>query len=568
MRWKEPTTIEDEFEVELKDYNPLLRQLLYNRGIRSVSDAKLFLRPSIDQLEDPLSMFDVESAASAIEEVIKQGKRIFVHGDFDADGICATSILWGYLYRQRKAKVLPYIPSRVDEGYGLSEKSIEAIIKKGGEMVITVDCGIRDVEIIKKYRRSSRNPKGLEFIVTDHHELGKKIPRYVPIVHPRHPKGNYKFGNLSGAGVAWKLVAAMEKLRFPNSFNWKNIPGLDLVALATVCDIMPLVGENRILVKFGLERIREKPSIGLQALINVSQISLQEVDTYHLGFILGPRINAAGRLGDAMDAVRLLTTQKASSARFLAEKLTQLNKERQDMTDVVMNEVREQIELQGSGKHIYFAHSQDWPEGIIGTAAGKLMDELNHPVILLSQNGKTAKGSARSISDFNIIEAIEKQSDILANYGGHKQAAGFTVDSDKIDELSERLEKIAQDVLSEENFIKEISADVQLDAGELTWKVNEMIDKLAPFGYGNRKPVFWIKDATVYNVSTVGDGNKHLKLFVKGQEGEFLSCIYFGGGDMAKRLAEGDTIDLIGHLEINVWNGEENLQFRVLDIKI
>lgn len=567
MKWTEPKEISDEVNVELKDYNPFLQKLLFSRGIRTKDDAEVFLDPQLEQLADPFLLFDVAKAVERIEKAIKDGERIFIHGDFDVDGICATAILWEYLYRKRKAQVMPYIPSRVDEGYGMSEKSVNSIIKAGADLIISVDCGIRDVEVVKKFRKSAKNKDGVDFIITDHHQPGEKLPRYVPVIHPAHPRGEYPFKYLSGAAVAWKLISAMEKTRNPDRFDWKDIPGLDLVAFSTVCDVMPLTGENRVLVKYGLEAMKNSISVGLNALVEEAELSLSEVKAYHFGYILGPRINAAGRIGDAMDALRLLTTNKESSARVLASKLGGWNRERQEITETVLKEVREEVERDGTGKHLYFAHGNDWPEGIIGLVAGKIQEMFNHPVVLVSQKDGASRGSARSISGFNIIDAIENQNDLLESYGGHPQAAGFTVDSKNIEKLKSRLQKWAEQKLKDENFVREIAADAKVSPGELTWDVWELIRDVEPFGYGNRRPVFWVKNAVITEVQGVGD-NKHMKLVVKGESGDSLNCIFFGGGEWLDKIAVGDMIDMIGGLDINRWNGNETLQFKVQDINL
>ncbi len=567
MKWIDPVIIEDEVNTELADINPLLRQLLFVRGIRSENDAKTFLNPSLDQLPDPLLLFDVKKAAKRIEEAIKNQEQIFIHGDFDVDGVTATAILWEYLYRNRKAKALPYIPSRVDEGYGLSERSIKALVSKKAKLIITVDCGIRDVELIDKYRKSSKNKDGVDFIITDHHELGPKFPRFCTIVHPFHPKGNYPFKYLSGAATAWMLIAAMEKLRFSDSFSWENIPGLDLVAFSTVCDMMPLTGINRVLVKFGLDKMKASPRIGLKEMMDEAGILLNDLEAYHLGYILGPRINAAGRIGDATDALKLLTTEKQTAAKFLAGKLGGLNKERQELTDAVLQEVRQQIEDEGTGKHLYFAYNEDWPEGILGLVAGKLQEKYHHPVVVVRKNGNDSRGSARSISCFNMVEAISKYEDLLVRYGGHAQAAGFTIAEENLEKFKAALQQHAQDCLKEEHFVSEYPVDAVVDAADMTWDIIPLIKQMEPFGYGNRRPAFWVKDATIADIKSLSDG-KHMRLVVKGGSGDYLSCIFFNGGDpWLSKLAIGDTIDLVGHLEINHWNGEDYLQFNVEDIR-
>ncbi len=566
MKWIKPTKITPEAKKELQDYSEIIQQLLFNRGIKEQEEAERFLNPELGDLSDPDKFYQMEKAVERINTAIEKKERIFIHGDFDVDGITATAILWGYLFRERGAKVLPYIPSRVDEGYGMTEKSISAIKKKGADLIITVDCGIRDVELVKKYRKTSRNPDGVDFIITDHHKPGDRIPGYIPVVHPDHPKGHYPFKNLSGAAVAWKLVAALEKDRDPERFAWENVDGIDLVAFSTVCDLMPLNGENRILVKYGIQKIRKNKAPWISAMSDEAKINQANLETYHFGYVLGPRINAAGRIGDPIDALRLLTTKKDRVAAALANKLGKLNSERQTLTDEILNDARAMIEQDGTGNHLHFAYGNDWPEGIVGLVAGKIQDEYNRPTIVVTINGKEARGSARSINGFNIIEIIEEQKDLLLRYGGHAEAAGFSLKPENVEEFKERLQKIARETLTKEQLIKEKPVDVIVDPGELKWDVLEEITKLAPFGYKNRRPVFWVKDAVLVELRCVG-GDKHLKLTVKGDVGEYLSCIYFGGGEWIKKLAIGDAVELLGYLESNEWNGEENLQLRVVDLK-
>lgn len=567
VKWIEPVKIEDGSADGLSGLNPLVRQLLFSRGIRTGAEAEQFLNPDFNQVPDPLLLYDSSKAVLRIEKAIDQKERIFIHGDFDVDGVTATAILWEYLYRERNADALPYIPSRVDEGYGLTEKSVQTLIEKGAGLIMTVDCGIRDVELVKKYRKSKTNPSGVDFIITDHHELAPKVPAGCVVVHPGHPRGKYPYRNLSGAAVAWMLVAAIEKSRSPKKFNWTNLFGLDLVALSTVCDLMPITGVNRVLVKHGLERIKNGKRVGLNAMLDEAGIMAEAIESYHLGYVLGPRINAAGRIGDAVDALKLLTTTEKNAAKQLAEKLGKLNKQRQELTEAVLAEVYEKIEEEGTGKHLYFAYKEDWPEGIVGLVAGKVQEKYHRPVIVATRNGDEAKGSARSISCFNIVEAISKYEHLLKRYGGHSLAAGFTVDSDKLGEFKSSLQKHAQECLKEEDFVSEMPADAIVDAGDLTWDTWEILKKLEPFGYGNRRPVFWIKDAVVIEARGLSE-NKHIRMTIKGNGPEFLQCIYFNGGaEWVGNVGAGDEVELIGHLDVNNWNGSENLQFRVEDMK-
>lgn len=564
FRWFEPDEIGESEAKKLRQFSPVVRRLLYARHIRTQGEAETYFAPSSEAIEDPFGLFDMVSAVTRIEHAIKAHEKIFIHGDFDADGLSATAILWEYLFRKRGADVLPYIPSRIDEGYGMSSKSIDTITEKGGKLIISVDCGVRDGELISAYLGKSRTT--LDFVITDHHQLGGALPSKVPFVHPLNPKGNYKNQYLCGAGVAWKLVAAMEKERDTDSFKWENVPGIDLVGFATICDLMPLAGENRAIVSMALKRMIECPRPGIRALCDEAKVSSNTLSSYDIGYILGPRINAAGRIGDPMDALRLLTTEKPEVARSLARSLGVLNRKRQDQTESLLAEVREQIEREDKGEHLYFASGNDWSEGIIGLVAGKLQELYHRPVVLVTKGKEGARGSARSISGFNIVEAIGKFQALLVKHGGHSQAAGFTIESENIEEFGKLLKEHAREFITPEMLSKELRADACVDAGELDWVLMETLHHMEPFGYGNRKPLFWVKDAVVVESRKMGDGS-HLKITVKGHGGEALECVYFGGTAKVGTLNTGEPVEIMGNLETNDWNGKTRLQFRVIDVK-
>jgi single-stranded-DNA-specific exonuclease len=563
--WEKPEKIDAKTEKALSGYPPVVRQLLFNRGIRTKKGAQEFFSISYDRLTDPLDLHDTRGAAVVIEKAIADGKKIVIHGDFDVDGIAASTILWNYLYRERKADALPYIPSRVDEGYGMSEKSLDAVTEIGADLVVTVDCGIRDAALVKKYR-NKKGKKKLDFIITDHHQLASDFPEDIPVVHPLHPDKKYKEPYISGALVAWKLVAAMEKLRNAD-ITMEDVPGIDLAAFATVCDMMPLSGENRTVVGLGLEQMNSKPRPGLRAMAEEAGITDSDIEAYHLGYILGPRINAAGRIGDPMDGVRLLATNNPRFARENAIKLGKLNKERQLMTDTLLNEVRAQIEEQGTGKHLYFAYGNDWPEGIIGLVAGKIQEWFHRPVVVVSKGEISSRGSARSISGFDIVRAIGSFEKLLERYGGHEQAAGFTIPTENIEEFKEELVSLAEKSISSDDLVKKLSVDAVVEVGDLDWDLMKEIDRFKPFGYGNRRPLFWISNAQVYDTKAVGDGS-HLKLSLKDGDGSMVEGIYFNAGDAAGYIERDMTVDIAGYLDVNSWNGRDMLQVNVKDMKV
>jgi single-stranded-DNA-specific exonuclease len=557
MKWE---VIDKSKSKRLSDYDKVLRTILLNRGISSKKDAEGFLNPSIDNLYDPLELFDSKKAASRVEKAIKNKEKIFIHGDYDADGITATSLLWNYLYRKRGADVTPYIPSRVDEGYGLSEESVHKIKQQGADLIITVDCGIRDVGIVDK-------EKDVDFIITDHHQPGKKITKNAPVVHPMHPEKKYPYENISGCAVTWKFICAMEKLRLGKKFDASNVPGIDLVGLSTVTDIMPIIDENRIFVKYSLDKIHDDPNLGVSKLIEASQLDQESIDTYHFGFVLGPKLNASGRIGDPMEAVRLLLTESDKAAEKIAKRLTKLNTERQELTDQVMNEAKGVLG-DGEENYMYFAYKDGWSEGIIGLAAGKIQEEFYRPVIVATDSGEMVKGSARSVKGFNITEAIENFSDILEKYGGHEQAAGFTIKKENLDKFQKGIVKYATDKLKDQDLEREIKIDMKIDAKDINYDLVETVEKLKPFGIGNRRPVFEVDDVVVVSSRAIGNGNKHLKFSIKSENSDFINCILFNAGDWVENLKPGTIIDLVGTPELNVWNSQESVQLSVSDVRI
>lgn len=552
MRWKLPTV---QYSGNLVD------RILSARGI-DLATKDTFFNPDVSHLGDPTVLHDAKSAAEKISEAIKQGKKIFIHGDYDVDGVCATALMWDFLYRELEADVLPYIPSRFDEGYGLSESSIQAMLKEGAELITTVDCGVKDIDIVKKYV-----DQGIDFVITDHHGLvvdsegDKVISRdALAVVHPSYPKFELEFAEICGTTVAWKLCCTIaNKLELDVDMT----KYLDLVALATVCDVMPLEGENRVLVALGIRELRKSQRVGIQALAKVAGIELSKLQTYQLGFTLGPRLNAAGRMESALDALRLLTTSSASQAAELANKLNDLNVQRQDLTQKLILEAESVISKLPADQKLYVVHGAGWPEGIIGLVAGKLTEKYHRPVLVGSQLDKEVKFSARSIPSFHITDSISKLAHLVTRFGGHAQAAGVSLSPENLAQFTQELVALSKD-LTEDDMQSEINVDLILNGSELLLEEVALLEKLEPHGFGNPRPNFLLPNMELINTKKFGKENKHIKLLLRNNFGTFEALQF---NSVLTELNPGDLIHLVVNAGINEWNGKSEVQMIIRDLK-
>ncbi len=535
--------------------------LLENREIAS-KDRKSFLSPNLNEIPDHCHLYNSKKAAKQILNAIEKDKKIFIHGDFDADGICATSLLWDFLYRHvarkldKKVDVMPFIPSRVDDGYGLSENTISKLKADGADLIITVDCGVRDSELIKKYPE-------IEFIVTDHHQPDanfKPSKRYT-LVHPMYPKHEYPQASISGTFVAFLLTQAISSELAEGSEIRANSVGLDLVALSTVTDIMPLVDVNRTVVYHGLEQIKQTTRVGLDFLMRSATISPSLLNSYHLGYVLGPRINAAGRIGDPMDGVRLLTTQDRSLAMKLAAEISNLNQARQKITDEILFEAEKQI---NEDDLVITVLGDDWSEGIVGLVAGKLMEKYNKPTLVMSKKSEI-RGSARSLGGFNITQALESVSEHLLKFGGHAEAAGFTLEVDKYDSFVKAIRKIALKELKGKNLVRSKNIDTCLILDEISIDLILELMKLEPFGHKNPKPIFCFDHLEILEKKVIGSGKNHIKLVVGDERKNKIDCVMFNCLENIEELKVGDNIDFIGYLGVNEWQGTSTIQIEIIE---
>ncbi len=550
MKWQTINKSKNQ-KFKIKD---VIKILLENRGIKTRQQIEEFLDPKLKKNISQLVSIDknnLKKAVNRIKLAIKNKEQIVVFGDYDVDGICATTILWETL-NNHGAKVLPYIPHRVDEGYGLSVTGISNIKNKipKVELIITVDNGIIANEAVE-----FANKEGIDVIITDHHVPSEKLPKAFSIIHST---------KVCGAGVSWVLCSELNKKT--------NDDQLVLVALATIADLMPLVGINRAIVKQGIKEIKNTKNTGLLEIIKEAGLAKENIGVYEISYIISPRINASGRIEKAMDSLRLLCTKDKNAARLLAEKLGRTNKKRQKITEESLLNAKAKLATQDK-KKLIFIYDEIYEQGVIGLVAGKLVEEYYLPAIVLSKGEKYTKASARSISGFNIIEFIRQASDFLIDAGGHPMAAGFTVKTEDLEKIKEKLEGLAEKLLDKERLTKILKIDCELPFSLLNNELFNEIKRLEPFGMGNPQPVFVSKGLIIKDLRWVGNGNKHLKFRFKGyspvdSESSFqINGIWFNPGNDLK-LVVGDKVDVAYILSENVWNGNSSIELKIKSVKI
>ena len=551
-----------------KGLNPLLAQVLINRGIDDPADVRAFLTDR-SHTNDPFDLVDMRKAVARIRQAIKRREPIVVYGDFDADGVTSTALMVEAL-RRFNARVQPYIPHRIDEGYGLNSDVLKRMAKAGIRLVITVDCGIRSVQEVRDARDA-----GLDVIVTDHHSLGPELPEAVAVVNPK--RDGYPEPMLAGVGVAFKVVQALimaERHNAPRRERSQSAwPGhieiadfFDLVAIGTVADLMPLGHlENRVLVRRGLDVLNQARRPGVRALLEVAGVKPGEVSASTIGFALGPRINAAGRLDSAMLAFELLTAADEATAATLAERLQQLNTLRQQKTRDAQELVREQLGDIADPPLIMARHTAFEP-GIVGLVAGRLVEEYFRPVVVMEDGDEESRASCRSIPEFDITAALDECADLLVRHGGHALAAGFTVHRDNIPMLQERLTEIARARLDGKTLLPTLEIDVEVGIDDLSESLVREFEVLEPCGNGNETPTLMTRACRIAHRQTVGNDRRHLKLkLARNGSGQTLDAIGFGLGERADSLP--DAVDIAFQLEINEWNGYRNLQANLRDIR-
>ena len=545
-----------------RQLNPLIVQILYNRGITTPEQADAFLSPDA-LMGNPFQLRGMNESVERIRRAIRAGDAIAVYGDFDVDGVTATVLLVQTLL-SIGAKAKPYIPHRIDEGYGLNKEALSQLKEQGVCVVITVDCGVRSLPEVAFGKQI-----GLDMIVTDHHQPGDEMPDAFAVINPKQALCKYPCKELSGAGVAFKLSQALllADSQVPVSKNRMPITDdalVDLVALGTVADLVPLTGENRYLVQRGLEKLRQSERPGIQALMRQAAIKPEAIESGSISYTLGPRLNAAGRLESALMAYHLLATQYPGEADDLARKLEETNRERQRLTTEMTMKARDAViaSALSESERLLFVAAPEFPEGIVGLIASRLSEEFYRPSVAVHQGEEESRGSARSVPEFNIVNALDQCRDLLVRHGGHAMAAGFTVRNENLPELQNRLKEIATRELAQSELVLTVNVDAEATLSEINFEVAKSLTQLAPFGYGNREPIFVSRGLLVREERIVG--TDHLKLLLS--DGQFvMDAIAFRQGSWHNSLPP--RIDVAYQLELQTWNGKPRLQMNVKDIK-
>jgi single-stranded-DNA-specific exonuclease len=561
-----------------------LAQLLFQRGVKTYDEAKAFFRPELSKLHDPFLLNDMDAAVSRIEKAFSNRERILVYGDYDVDGTSAVSLVYTFLLEQGFENLDFYIPDRYGEGYGISTKSIDFAAENNFSLIIALDCGIKSVEKVE-YATS----KGIDFIICDHHRPGDVLPPAVAVLDAKRPDSIYPFDELSGCGVGFKLIQGYcQRNNIPFNTLYKY---LDLVAVSIAADIVPIIGENRILAYYGLKLINSHPRPGLEAILNVGNIQRKgkfvpvtdedklftddiifsrELTINDLVFVVGPRINAAGRIESGKNSVALLTSTTLEQAETVAQQINDFNIERRNLDTQITQEALSMIEgdkrLLNSRSTVIF--DPKWHKGVIGIVASRLTEMYYRPTIVLTESNGLITGSARSVKDFDIYDAIDACSDLLEHFGGHTYAAGLSIKPENFQKFRQRFESIVASSIKDHMLIPEVEIDLKINLNQITPKFMRILKQFAPFGPGNMSPVFMTTGTHDTGYAKIV-GKNHLKLtvFQESVRSNPFSSIAFQLGERFPGIQKGLLMDICYHVEENEWNGLKNTQLNIKDIR-
>lgn len=571
-KWIVAEQVSEEVKQKFPEMHPVLLQLLWNRQLKTQEEIDVFLGPDWSRdIHASVLFTQMNQAVNRIFRALEQNETITIHGDYDADGVCGNALLISCLrdlsraFLFDEACITSYIPHREKEGYGLSLATIQYLHEhKKTKLLITVDCGISNKAAIDRAKEL-----GIETIVCDHHAIPDEIPTQAIIFHPLVVGETYPNKNLCGTGVAFKLACGLyEEGRQRGA---KLVEGcekwlLDLVAIATVTDMVPLIGENRVLEKFGLFVLNKTRRIGLQKLIEVAGSSLGSLDTTSIGFQIGPRLNAAGRINHATEALDLLLAEDEIKATELAMRLQETNRERQRLSAKMYEEVKSSI-LSFADSNLLVAFSETWSPGLVGLVAGKLVNEFHRPAYVIGKSKELYVGSGRTFGNFDVTSALHHASAHLEKFGGHPQACGFSIRGQKnLQSTIDALRSFAEQSLKDEELVFKLFVEQELSLAEIDWSLFDAIELCRPFGQENPEPVFCSHRLTLVSFATVGNDSKHLKLLVRSKSGKMIGAIAFGLGGLATKFSLGQMVDIAFHVRVNEWNGNRELQLNIVSI--
>ncbi len=537
---------------------PVICELLLRRGFSTVEGAKRYLRPRLDQLHDPFLMLGMDIAVERLVRAIRAGERIVIHGDYDVDGMCSTAVLLRTM-RRLGGDAIPFIPRRIEDGYDLTMAGVNAAIAAAAQVLVTCDCGTNALAPVEAACKA-----GIDVIITDHHLPSGPLPSCLAVLNPKQDGCEYPDKDLAAVGIAFKLALALTRAMGASEDEVYRL--LDLVALATIADVAPLRGENRVLARVGLKVLKETTNLGLRALIRASGLEGKPINAGRVGFILAPRLNAVGRLGHALRGVELLMSENEHEANAIARELEELNRHRQDVDRKTLARAREMIDaLDLDATHGIVLAEEGWHPGVIGIVASRLLEEHGRPVLLIALDGEEGKGSGRSISAFDLHAALTECRDLLVRFGGHRAAAGVTVARDKVPELARRFNEIALAQLSVSDLVAELRVDLEVPISAATLELEALLRHFEPFGPSNPTPVLVSRDVRLAaSPRVMGDG--HLKLRLLTDTGE-LEAIGWGMASLASELDVATPFDIAYRLERDDWNGAQRLQAKLAAVR-
>ncbi len=571
MIWKIANSLDGNKNVILDgqsfSVHPVVLDILIRRGFKSPEEIKSFLFPNYENdISSPFLFSDMKKAIGRLKKAKEKNEKILISGDYDADGITSSLVLKNAL-EEIGLEVFVYIPHKEEDGYGLNFKALKKFSKKGVSLVITVDCGISNIQEIKE-----ANKIGLDVILTDHHHIPPKIPDALAIINPKLQKSGYPFNELAGVGVAFKLAQAIYETFLPKKkeqLKWL----LDLVAIGTIADMVPLVRENRTIVKFGLLVLSKTKRIGLQEIFKTGGILIDENNfptTQKISFQVAPRINSASRMSHAEKAFFLLDEEDRVTARVMALELESQNTQRQKETQRISSEVEKIVKNNFVNKNFIFINKEHFPVGILGLVAGRISNNFNKPTAILKKGKVMSKGSFRSIPQINIIEIIEQCGELLEGYGGHSQAAGITVKNKNLQKFYEKMNELIEEKLQGKDLTPEIKIDAEISPTDIGFDLIDDLIKMEPFGQGNKEPIFLLRNSIIKDLKWLGNGEKHLKLFLRPMDNspKIFEAIGFSMLDKFSELKVDDKINIIFNLSRDEWNGNEKIQMKIIDIKV